>query len=706
MNAFLESLESRMLLSGLVTGGTFELVGTHPDASAQPTSTGKVLAALEAFNGKIYAGFGDYNANTGPIGIRAFDPATDTFGSRLLNSATEAVYQFRLIGGQLYAPDIDPKAGESTGGYAIGTANGSTEIWQHKNPVTVEHMYDVASYGGSLWMAGAQTNNNAVIWRSTDNGASWSISLSVPPPAGSGYTYVRSYGLGVYNGKLYTAVDGEASKSHIFDGTSWSDGPDLTPGGGFLSNASSFDGYMVYQTFEAGLGASKMYKFDGTIAVPVLDPATYDTFFDYKIVGSRMYGLVADYELLPGHAGPTLQGVQVRWTDDLVNWQTLATAPITARSLAILNNQQLFVGATNAELYQYVAPEALAAGCLVTGSGAGTAPEVHVYAPGSNSLAQNLLVYDSGFLGGVRVASGDLTGDGIPDIIAGTGSGAAHVKVFDGATGQLIPGPLGSFLVYPGPGNTPQDPNSDYYRLAFQGGIFVASGDVDGDGRDDLITAADAGAGPHVKVYSGATGAMLRSFWAFDPGFQGGVRIATGDLDGDGKADIICGSGVGAAHVRIYSGATGSLLPGALGSFLIYPGHSGDPADPTSDYYRLAFQGGIFVASGDVDDDGRDDLITGADAGGGPHVKVYSGLSGATLVPLASFWAYDQSFAGGVRVSAGDVNGDGRADIITGTGIGAAQARAFNLTDFAHPAMLDDLTAYDGATGGVYVAVA
>src|SRR5688572_11387418 len=66
----------------IATAGSFSHVGVHPDAAAQPTSTGKVLATLKGFNGKIYAGFGDYGSNTGPIGIRPFDPLTNTFGSR------------------------------------------------------------------------------------------------------------------------------------------------------------------------------------------------------------------------------------------------------------------------------------------------------------------------------------------------------------------------------------------------------------------------------------------------------------------------------------------------------------------------------------------------------------------------------------------------------------------------------------------------
>ncbi|MBI4579455.1 MAG: PEP-CTERM sorting domain-containing protein, partial [Planctomycetes bacterium] len=79
-----------------------------------------------------------------------------------------------------------------------------------------------------------------------------------------------------------------------------------------------------------------------------------DQFYDYKIVGDRMYGLIPEFVLIPG-SWVQLQGVVVKWTDNLVDWHTLATAPITSRSLAILGDQ-LFIGATNAQLYQYSDP--------------------------------------------------------------------------------------------------------------------------------------------------------------------------------------------------------------------------------------------------------------------------------------------------------------------------------------------------------------
>jgi hypothetical protein len=102
-----------------------------------------------------------------------------------------------------------------------------------------------------------------------------------------------------------------------------------------------------------------------------------------------------------------------------------------------------------------------------------------------------------------------------------------------------------------------------------------------------------------------------------------------------------------------------------------------------------------------VTGDGFADVITGAGEGGGPHVRVFDGVTGADA---GGFFAFEPTFAGGVRVAAGAVTADGRVDIIAGSGPGRAAAfRVFDATGM----QVSDVTAYGAAfTGGLFVAAA
>jgi hypothetical protein len=315
-----------------------------------------------------------------------------------------------------------------------------------------------------------------------------------------------------------------------------------------------------------------------------------------------------------------------------------------------------------ASICALVAP--VAAADLVTGTDSSAAtPHIKIFGP-SNTETGSFFPY-SGFTGGVRVAVGDVNGDDLADVITGAGAGAVggHVKVFDGATNAE----LRSFLAYP----------------SFTGGVSVAAGDINGDDRADVITGtADGAVVGHVKVFDGVTGGELRSFLAYSS-FTGGISVGSGDVNGDDLADIITGAGAGAVggHVKVFDGVTG----GELRSFFAYP----------------SFTGGVFVASGDFNEDGVADIITGAGAGApGGHVKVFDG---ATNDLIRSFFAYNTGFSGGVRVAAGDVNGDGFADVITGAGDnGFGHVKVF---DGRTSAELRSFFAYGAAyTGGVFVA--
>ncbi|QGJ70728.1 Hypothetical protein PBC10988_24260 [Planctomycetales bacterium 10988] len=288
---------------------------------------------------------------------------------------------------------------------------------------------------------------------------------------------------------------------------------------------------------------------------------------------------------------------------------------------------------------------------IVTGSDAGSGI-VRLFDESGNEV-MSFFPYTAAFTGGVRVAAGDINGDGILDIVTAAGPGGGpRVQVFSSDTSPTLSGPLMDFYAY-----TP----------SITVGLFVAVGDVNDDGFDDIITAPDLGGGPHVKVFSGQDGSLLSEFYAYNPTFTGGVRIAAGDIDGNGTAEIITAAGPGGGpHIRAFEGTSGMQMPGAATNFYAYA------ANVTT---------GVFVAAGDVNDDGLDDIITAPDAGGGPHVKVFSSDDGSLL---QNFYAYDPSFVGGVRVGATDLNFDGFADILTVPGpSGGPHARAFSGVDLA-----------------------
>jgi len=280
-------------------------------------------------------------------------------------------------------------------------------------------------------------------------------------------------------------------------------------------------------------------------------------------------------------------------------------------------------------------------GITTSGPDGFTGPSIVVFNPltGDSSIFFHPFPIDAPTR--VEVAAGDVTGDGLPEILAvpGCASGNTQIVRAFGRTGGLV---------------------REYAVGATVAscGLHIGAGDVNGDGVADLVVGS-AGLGPaFVRVLDGVSGGLIREFFPYSSAYTGGVYVAAGDVNGDGFADIVTGAGAGGTpHVRVFDGVTGTQIPGVLGSFLAYPS---------------AFSGGVRVAAGDLNGDGKAEVITGAGPGGGPHVRVFDG---ATATEIFGLFAFDPTFTGGVFVAAPVPSARMAIDVAartTGTGLRAA----------------------------------
>lgn len=224
-----------------------------------------------------------------------------------------------------------------------------------------------------------------------------------------------------------------------------------------------------------------------------------------------------------------------------------------------------------------------------------------------------------------RVAHVDLTGDGVADLITASAKGKAVVQAFDGITHQLLSGPLS---------------NLSPFAAKNVRGAYLAVGDINGDGSPDLVVGAGAGGG-EVKIYSGADGALIKTATPFGERYKGGVRVALGDVNGDGWQDVIVGAGAGGSKIQVLDGETGDML------LSFKAGKSGK---------------GVFVDSRDADGDGLADIIARHGAPKKLLTEAFSGLDGHKIVRSA----HPNSPAPTGLIVTGDQHGP-QGNIVTGS---------------------------------------
>lgn len=180
-------------------------------------------------------------------------------------------------------------------------------------------------------------------------------------------------------------------------------------------------------------------------------------------------------------------------------------------------------------------------------------------------------------------------------------------------------------------------------------------------------------------------GTVERTFETPTANVAGGAKVAVADTGADGVPEIVIGNGLGnEPRVTIYR-ADGSSVT----SFLAYD---------------VAMGYGITVAVCDVDGDGTNEILTGTQYGAGPHVQTFD-VSGNTKV-AGGFMAYAESFRGGVNISCGDLDDDGRAELVTSPGpSGGPHVRVWNFADGAWSVQNEFFAFAPAEIGGVVTTV-
>jgi hypothetical protein len=274
---------------------------------------------------------------------------------------------------------------------------------------------------------------------------------------------------------------------------------------------------------------------------------------------------------------------------------------------------------------------------------------------------------------GLRVgAPGDVNGDGFADVVIGApgynGQAAAEGRAY-----LYLGGPSG---LQASPAWT-IDP-TDQANAQF-GTSVAGAGDVNGDGLGDVVIGAwlwDGQAVDEGRVYlylGTSTGLSATPAWTADPtdqlGAQFGVAVAgAGDVNGDGLSDVIVGANrwdstiVDEGRAWLYLGTSTGLTAA--------PAWTADPTDQTGAWFGVAVAG-----AGDVNGDGFSDVVVGArywSSTVSREGQVYLYLGSAAGLPATANWTaaptqQDSAFFGNAVAAAGDVNGDGFADVLIGS---------------------------------------
>lgn len=235
------------------------------------------------------------------------------------------------------------------------------------------------------------------------------------------------------------------------------------------------------------------------------------------------------------------------------------------------------------------------------------------------------------------VAVADMNGDGKPDLVTGNLTAGIAISLFRNTTA-------------PGATTASFATKQDVTTIAYGVGTCVAVGDLNGDGKPDVVVSDGLSS---LKVLFNATPAGATTF-SFGPEVDLPITpplhpdfVTLGDFNGDGRLDLVTGPAVFGSQMSVFLNTTS---PGATsGSF---------SAEQT---FPINFDP-EFAAVGDINHDGKADIITATRNADAMSVFLNTTATGGTTTSFST----QHDFASGTNpysVTVGDVNGDGKLDV-------------------------------------------
>jgi hypothetical protein len=239
-----------------------------------------------------------------------------------------------------------------------------------------------------------------------------------------------------------------------------------------------------------------------------------------------------------------------------------------------------------------------------------------------DNARSGFFAYSPKYRGGLKITKTDLDGGGRAETIIVDKS---KIEIFSSYGFKKV-----SFYPY-----------GENYKL----GISIDFADTDHDGIKEIITGTENGGSNEIKIFNNK-GKLITSWYAYKKEWRNlGVNVATGDVNGDGEIEIIAGAGhIGGPHVKIFN-SNGKVLVNEFFS------------------YEINSMGGTHVATGDMDGNGIDEIITGAGSSNKPVVKIFN-YNG----DLQNSWlAYNSTRKNGVKITTTDIDKNGIDEIIAFT---------------------------------------